>query len=336
MSLFKRRGSPFWQVELVVKGVRVVRSTGTSARREAEQFERALRDQLRREVAEPRRTPAFTVDQACGRYWLEHGRRLRDSRNVKRWLVYITQFLPRDLPLSELSTKHVVDMVTDMRSRAVGEISINRTVTALQGVHNRAAKSWEIETRVIDWRKLKSKERARIQFLEQGEALRLLEELPEHIRSVVLFLLATGLRRSEAFGLTWDKVRSESVTVTVKGGYEREVVLGPDAAAVLAEQPRTGSHVFDVTNARKEFEAARIRANVPAIRWHDLRHTFATRLGRSGADLAVIREALGHSSISVTQKYRHVVSGEVGAALARLPQLAGKSGTVVPMKRRTK
>jgi site-specific recombinase XerD len=242
--------------------------------------------------------------------------------------------LPKDLPLAELSTKHVVDMVTDMRARAVGEISINRTVTALQGVHNRAAKSWELETRVIDWRKLKSKERARIQFLEQGEALRLLEELPAHIRAVVLFMLATGLRRREAFSLTWDKVRSESVTVTVKGGYEREVVLGPDAAAVLAEQPRTGSHVFNVTNARKEFEAARIRANVAAIRWHDLRHTFATRLGRSGADLSVIREALGHSSISVTQKYRHVVSGEVGAALARLPQLAAKSGTVVPMKRR--
>jgi integrase len=261
---------------------------------------------------------------------------LRDARNVKRWLVYITQFLPKDLPLAELSTKHIVDMIADMRARAVGEISINRTVTALQGVHNRAAKSWELETRVIDWRKLKSKERARIQYLEHDEALRLLAELPDHIRAVVLFLLSTGLRRSEAFGLTWDKVRSGSVVVTVKGGYEREIPLGPDAAMVLAELPRTGAYVFDTTNYRKEFEAARKRADVPHIRFHDLRHTFATRLGRSGADLAVIREALGHSSISVTQKYRHVVSGEVGAALARLPHLSGNPGKVVAMRRKAK
>lgn len=334
MSLFKRAGSPFWQSEIVVKGTRIVRSTGTTSRRDAEQFERALRDQLRREVAEPRRTPQTTLDQAAGRYWSEHGRRLRDARNVRRWLVYITTYIAKDTPISELSTRHVVEMVEAMRQRAVGEISINRTVTCLQGVHNRAAKAWEMPVRVIDWHKLKTKERARVQFLEHDEALRLLAALPDHIRAVVLFMLATGLRKREAFGLTWDKVRSGSVVVTVKGGYEREVALGPDAAEVLANQPRERAQVFDTTNWRKEFDKARQSAGVGSIRWHDLRHTFATRLGRSGADLAVIREALGHSSIAVTQKYRHVVSGEVSAALARLPPMTSKSDTVVPLRRR--
>lgn len=334
MSLFKRAGSPYWQTEIVVKGTRVVRSTGTTSRRDAEQFERALRDQLRREVAEPRRTPQTTLDQAAGRYWSEHGRRLRDARNVRRWLVYITTHIDRDTPISELSTRHVVEMVEAMRQRAIGEISINRTVTCLQGVHNRAAKAWELPGRVIDWRQLKTRERSRVQYLEHDEALRLLAELPEHIRAVVLFMLATGLRKREAFGLTWDKVRSGSVTVTVKGGYEREVPLSADAANVIANQTREGAYVFNTRNWRKEFEAARLRAGVASIRWHDLRHTFATRLGRSGADLAVIREALGHSSIAVTQKYRHVVSGEVSAALARLPSMAGTSEKVIPLRRK--
>lgn len=334
MSIFKRSGSPYWQTEIVVKGTRVVRSTGTTARRDAEQFERALRDQLRREVAEPRRTPQTTLDQAAGRYWAEHGRRLRDARNVRRWLVYITTYVDKDTPISELSTRHVVEMVEAMRQRAVGEISINRTVTCLQGVHNRAAKAWELPVRVIDWHKLKTKERARVQFLEHDEALKLLAELPQHIRAVVLFMLATGLRKREAFGLTWDKVRSGSVVVTVKGGYEREVVLSADAAEVLANQPREGAYVFNTRNWRKEFDKARQSAGVGSIRWHDLRHTFATRLGRSGADLAVIREALGHSSIAVTQKYRHVVSGEVSAALARLPSMAGTSDKVILLRRK--
>lgn len=336
MSLFKRSASPYWWTEFVVKGRRIVRSTGTASRRDAEAFERELRGQIAREAGTVRRTPQATLDQACGRYWTEHGRRLRDARNVKRWLLYIVQHIDKATPMAELSTRHAAEMVAAMRAAGRGEIAINRTVTALQGVHNRATKLWEWPTRAIDWRKLKSKERGRIQFLELEEAQRFLAELPPHTQALVRFLLTTGLRRREAFNLTWDKVRSSSVLVTVKGGYEREVALSPEAAELIAEQPRDGRFVFDTTNWRKEFERARKRAGVPTIRWHDLRHTLATWLGRSGAPLEVIRDQLGHSSISVTQKYRHVVSGEVSAALARLPPLAPKSDKIIPLKRRGK
>lgn len=335
MSLFKRSASPYWWTEFVVRGRRIVRSTGATSRREAEAFERELRSQVIRDTA-TRRTPQATLDQACGRYWTEHGRRLRDARNVRRWLQYIVRHIDPSTPMGDLSTRHVSDMVAALREAGVGEISINRTVTALQGVHNRATRTWEWTTRAIDWRKLKTRERARIKFLEHDEAQRLMSELPEHIRAVVLFILTTGLRRSEAFGLTWDKVRVGTVLVTVKGGYEREIALSPEAEQVLAEMPRDRRYVFDTTNWRKEFERARKRAGVPTIRWHDLRHTLATWLGRSGAPLEVIRDQLGHSSISVTQKYRHVVSGEVSAALARLPPLAPKSDKIIPLKRRGK
>lgn len=335
MSLFKRSGSPFWWAEFVVKGRRVVRSTRCTSRRDAEAFERELRAQVTRESAQGVKVKlALTVDQACGKYWIEHGRRLRDQRNVKRWLTYIVQFIERELPLADLSTKHVVAFIADMRQAGRGEIAINRTVTCLQGVHNRAAKKWEEPVRVIDWRDLKTRERARVRFLEHAEAQRLMAELPEHIRRVVLFILTTGLRKKEAFGLTWDKVRSGSVFVVVKGGYERDVVLSPEAALVLAETPRTARYVFDTTNWRKEFDAARMRAGIPDIRWHDLRHTLATWLGQAGASLEVIRDQLGHSSISVTQKYRHVVSSEVRAALQKLPAVGHSSGNVVPLKRK--
>jgi hypothetical protein len=251
-------------------------------------------------------------------------------------LRYIVTGIPKETPLADLSTKHITEFVADMRHAGRGEISINRTVTCLQGVHNRASKAWEETVRVIDWRKLKTRERARIRFLEHDEAQRLMSELPVHIRAVVLFILTTGLRKVEAFRLTWDKVRTGSVLVVVKGGYEREVLLSPEAALVLAETPRAGRYVFDTTNWRRHFEAARQRADVADIRWHDLRHTLATWLGRSGAPLEVIRDQLGHSSISVTQKYRHVVSSEVRESLQRLPTIGPSSGSVVPFKKSAK
>jgi integrase len=334
MSLFKRTGSPYWWTEFVVKGRRVVRSTRCTSRREAEAVERELRAQTAKEVGRPQISRELTVDQACGRYWIEHGRRLKDARNVQRWLRYVIQHIDPELPIAEISTRHVVSLIANLRELGRGEIAINRTVTCLQGVHNRAAKKWEEPVRAIDWTGLKTRERPRVRFLEQDEAQRFLAELPDHIRRLVLFILTTGLRKREAFGLTWDKVRTSSVLVVVKGGYEREVELAPEAAMVLAETPRTGRFVFDTTNWRKHFDGAQARAGITDFRWHDLRHTFATWLGRSGAPLEVVRSQLGHSSIAVTQKYRHVVSSEVRDSLQRLPTLSPSSGNVVPLKRR--
>jgi integrase len=121
--------------------------------------------------------------------------------------------------------------------------------------------------------------------------------------------------------------------VILKGGRSREVLLSPEALAVLHEVPRTGSHVFDTTNYRNHFDAALRAAGVEDFHWHDLRHSFATWLGQSGAPLEVIRDQLGHSSISVTQKYRHVVGSEVRAALQKLPTISPNSTNVRSLKR---
>jgi integrase len=163
----------------------------------------------------------------------------------------------------------------------------------------------------------------------------LLEALPFHIRVIVLFLLTTGLRRMEAFNLTWPKVNREAKTITVrvKGGYERTVHLTPEAVEVLNSIPKTGLAVFDTTNWRDHFEKALRIAGIDDFTWHDLRHTFATWLGQSGAPLEIIRDQLGHSSIAMTQKYRHVVQGELQKALQKLPPVVPPLGKVVYLKR---
>lgn len=220
-----------------------------------------------------------------------------------------------------------------MRAAGRGEIAINRTVTTLQGVHNRAAKSWEWTVKVIAWKGHKSRERSRTSHLTHDQAVALLGALPEHIAAVVRFLLLTGLRRNEAFGLTWDAVQAGSVTVRVKGGSIRRLTLSAEAVDLLANQPRTSRFVFDTTNWRRAFDEARTAIGYPALRWHDLRHSHATWLGQAGTPLDVIRDALGHSSIAVTQKYRHVVGSEVQDALQKLPTLSPNTGKVSGLKR---
>jgi integrase len=328
MGLFKRPGSKFWQTEFEIKNIRVSRSTGETSRRAAEAFERRLRDEIAAKAPEIRkREKVGSIDQACGRYWIEHGQRLRGARDTARWLRYLTTYLDKSKMLSDLSTADVTQMVADMREAGRGEIAINRTVTCLQGVHNRAAKNWEWPVKVIAWKGHKTKERGRVAHITPEQAQALLSALPAHTAAVVRFLLLTGLRQREAFELTWDKVESDAVTVIVKGGYARRVLINDEASDLLASLPREGRYVFDTTNWRKHFEAAKRKVGPPSLRWHDLRHSCATWLGQGGAPLEVIRDQLGHSSISVTQKYRHVVAGEVREALQSLPKL-GKANVV--------
>lgn len=115
MYLYKRPKSPFWWTEFTVEGTRVRRSTETASRRDADATARRLRDEaIAAAKAKPKGRPVevLTVDQACGRYWVEHGRRLKDARSEARNLEYIVAAIGGDdLPLSEVSNRHVNALV---------------------------------------------------------------------------------------------------------------------------------------------------------------------------------------------------------------------------------
>jgi integrase len=333
MSVFKRKGSPFYQTEFIHRGRRVSRSTQTTSRREAEAFERTLREQVKREHKEVAAAPALTLDAACGRYWEQHGTRLRWARDVARNLKYVVALLDPTMPLAELANRHVADLVEGRRQQGAGIPAINRTLSVLQGVHSRAASRWDIPVKAIAWRDFKGKERGRVRWITEAEAGRLLAALPEHISRLVRFLLLTGVRQREAFELTWDRVAFDrgAFWITAKGGVRREVALSAEALLLLHETPQAGRFVFDRTNWRKHFEKACKAAGISDFRWHDLRHTHATWLRQKGVALEVVSQSLGHSGIAVTQKYAHVAQHEVREALQLIPALR-PSSNVQPLR----
>lgn len=342
MYLYKRAKTPFWWTEFSVQGTRIRRSTETASRRDAEAVARRLRDEaIAAAKAKPKGVPVevLTLDQACGRYWIEHGRRLKDARNEKRNLKYIVATIGGDMPLSDVSNRHVNALVKKRLEMGAGLAGVNRTVSTLKTLMNRAAKRWEEPVRAISWSAHKLKEpKERVRYLTPEECRRLLDELERiapHIARVVHFLLLTGLRKAEAFGATWDKLDEARgvLTAKVKGGHEREVPLTSEAMQILREAPRNTRYIFDTTNWRKAFEAGLKGSGIEDFRWHDLRHTFATLLGKSGAPIEVVSKALGHSSVTVTMKYRHVLHNEVLSAMQATPSLRPHTGNVIPIKK---
>jgi site-specific recombinase XerD len=133
-------------------------------------------------------------------------------------------------------------------------------------------------------------------------------------RALLELLYSAGLRSAEAVGLDLADVDFEREVVHVrgKGGKERVVPLGEEAAHHLARYLREGrpelapgavdALFLSVRGRRLDTSTVRRLLRHP----HRLRHAFATHLLEGGADLRVIQELLGHSSLSTTQVYSHV------------------------------
>jgi site-specific recombinase XerD len=133
-------------------------------------------------------------------------------------------------------------------------------------------------------------------------------------RALLELLYSAGLRSAEAVALDLGDVDfdREIVHVRGKGGRERVVPLGEEAALHLARYIQLGRPALATGASDAIFLSARgRRLDTSTVRRllrhpHRLRHAFATHLLEGGADLRVIQELLGHASLSTTQIYSHV------------------------------
>lgn len=175
-------------------------------------------------------------------------------------------------------------------------------------------------------------------FLSVDEALAVLKtfdqknEIP--VREKVLFLLlyGGGLRISEACNLKWSSVHIEQKILRVmgKGSKERVIALPSLTMAVLLRWKKESAfdeYVFGEAplNQRTAYEMVRqsgIRAGLlKPLHPHALRHSFATHLLSSGANLRTLQELLGHESLQATEKYTHLGIDQLARTMERLHPL---------------
>jgi integrase/recombinase XerD len=138
--------------------------------------------------------------------------------------------------------------------------------------------------------------------------------LPTRNRALLELVYSAGLRSAEAVALDLADVEfeSEHVRVRGKGGKERVVPLGEEAAHWLGrylhearpQLVRGAQNALFVSARGARLDTSTVRRILPHP--HRLRHAFATHLLEGGADLRTIQELLGHSSLSTTQVYSHV------------------------------
>jgi site-specific recombinase XerD len=171
-----------------------------------------------------------------------------------------------------------------------------------------------------------------VRYLSADEEQRLRTEIrrksPEHEAEMDLALY-TGMRRGEQFTLKWANVDLEHGILRVNGKTGiRSIVVNSSArqALELLSARRAPGTVFvcpdasheDQIDQRRWFEKAVRAAGVVKFRWHDLRHTFASRLVMAGVHLQPVQGLLGHKSIVMTMKYAHLSPEHLHAAAERI------------------
>jgi integrase len=152
---------------------------------------------------------------------------------------------------------------------------------------------------------------------------------------MVILALNTGMRRGELFNLAWSDIDLGSKQLTVQGGgaktgNTRYLPLNDEAFSTLVawRNQTVGrglvfpSHITGerLNNIDKAWTGLRKLANIENFRFHDLRHTFASKLVMAGVVLNTVRELLGHTSMEMTLRYAHLDDEHMANAVAELNQ----------------
>lgn len=224
--------------------------------------------------------------------------------------------------LSEL-TRWDAENFKNERAHLVGPATVNRLLGNLKHILSTAVK-WEalFSNPFIGVKLLRVPKRT-ARILSKEEEVKLLAACSQirapYLEPVVIIALNTGMRKGEIFSLRWEHVDLKNRLISIMNGKtaesDRSIPMNEAVFELLSNlhQKRKSEFLFPSTRKIGErfldpkvsyMKAVRLAA-IPHIRFHDLRHTFATRLVRSGVDLITIQQLLGHSKITTTARYAH-------------------------------
>ena len=319
MGLVKR-GNVWW-MNLIFQGQRIRRSTGTANRALADSIMAKVKVQLiEGQYFDRLEEKTRTFDELMDRYEREHLVKLASQQICQVFVKRFRAFFG-GRTLAEITPRLIVDYKSTRYAAGVQAASINRELSCLRKAFNLAKREWEwCRENPVSRVSLEKGANKRDRWLTEDEEARLLSACPSWLRDLVVFALHTGMRLGEILSLTWSAVDLFRRTVTVfrsKNGERRTVPLNHTAMALLTEKakvrhlktslvfPSQAGTRLDPNHLRRALRPAMAKAGIVDCHFHDLRHTFATRLVQSGIDLYKVQRLLGHKSPLMTQRYAH-------------------------------
>jgi len=335
-----------WRIDFRCKGRRIIRVIGASKREAEAEIVRLKGEILRDPHGFGKKAPEVLFEDHAKEF-LE----LYSKQNKRSWardeisLDHLKEFF-KGKYLSEITAEQVERYKAKRRAdlvrpeaeekpgvdpKLISPSTINRELACLKTCLNQAVE-WEKLDRnpagkVKKFREPNAKER----ILTGEEAKRLLDEASDELRPVLIVALNTGMRKNEILSLRWkdvDFIKGFIHIADSKSGRSRNIPMNGLVFETLHamdrqrefvfENPETKARILDVKTA---FKGACRRAEIKGLRFHDLRHTAASRMVEAGIDLVTVSKILGHASIQMTMRYAHPTLENMRLAVERLGEI---------------
>ena len=309
MSLNRSKSTGVFYADICINGKRMKKSLKTSNRKLAEKIYSKIHSETIEGIWFKKSQP-HTLEEM-----LEKAYPKGYSKSLVEYLgntALIHQVTPGD-----------VSKFKEWRSSRVSPASVNRDLATLKHSFNLAIREWEwVRENPVTRIKLLKEPPGRDRWLTDEEEQKLLQFCPSFLRELVVFALNTGMRLGEIISLEWKGVDLFRRTVTIlhsKNGLKKVIPMNDPVFSLLKEKskvrliknewvfPNSVGGLWDKTKIDKIFRRILLKTEIEDFRFHDLRHTFATRLVQSGVDLYKIQKLLGHKSPLMTQRYSHLM-----------------------------
>ena len=239
---------------------------------------------------------------------------------------------------------------TEERPKPRTPASVNRDLACLSKILSMAFDNELIDSNPMRRVRLLKENGSRERFITADEEVKLFAKLTgrrDHIRSVVTVALNTGMRRGEILDLQWEHVNFIARTIFIaksKTGRTRTIPMNDVVFAelkALKQDAGTRDFVFSVSKTGVNIDSIKTgwrnacaAAGLVDLRFHDTRHTFATRLRANGVHEWDIRDLLGHTTTRMTSVYTHQTPANLRQAVTTLGQ--SKPGRVVRFPRKNR
>jgi integrase len=335
MSLYQRGKS--WYYDFQYRGERYTGCIGSVSKTVAKEImakKKAEAVEGRYEL--PSKKPTPKLEEFAKEYFAYY-RANRRPRSAERHETSYRAMHPTfgHVRLADITPLAIERYKRQRQGDGVSGVTINRELAFLKHLFSKAMEWGKVSENPVKKVRLYREENARTRFLSEEEEASLLSCCSTQLKPLVVTALNTGFRASELLSLTWQDVDFRRGVVTVRAGYakngEARSVPMNDTLTMLLKSAKLhaaeGGRVFcnrhgqPYRSFRTAFERAVRQAGIQDFTFHDIRHTFASRLVMAGVDLPTVKELLGHRDITMTLRYAHLSTDHKQAAVKKLEKV---------------
>ncbi|HVB35396.1 MAG TPA: site-specific integrase [Patescibacteria group bacterium] len=256
------------------------------------------------------------------------------SAREDRWKMTRLRAWFGDCPAADLRPEEIDSRLAELTRRGRAPATVNQYRALLSLTYSLAVRAGKVAENPLRRVPIRRTNNARVRFLTAQEEMQLrsaIRRLCPHREAEIDLALHTGMRRGEQYGLRWQDIDIERSLITIprsKHGEKRWLPINSAARRAL-DLLREQGHGLRVCGprGRRWFDRAVQAAGIRDFRYHDLRHTFASRLVMAGVDLRTVQELMGHKTLLMTLRYAHLSEAHTREAIEKLAAGAGPLAT---------